>query len=94
MSKTITVDIDSKSRISVLWRICRLFTTKIKIVDFTVSRSPSGNWHMYIVYVGRYPKDKLRKRLGDDALRFKYDKREKPKQILFNKKGRLKSFVA
>ena len=90
--RRITVDLDTKRPISVLWCLFKAFILIEKIINIEVKRSSSGNFHVIIWTRRCYGKDKIyrfRELLGDDPRRIRLDKKRKiAKQTLWDKKIR------
>jgi len=60
------------------------------LIEIRIKPSSSGKWHVVAYYKtikSKRTHNKLRRKF-DDKLRRHYDRREKPKQILFNKKAK------
>lgn len=86
----ITADIDSKSKIMLLYRVFKAMSIIKKVKSIEIKPSNSKGYHIVIWTTHNYPLYKtynIRKRIGDDPHRIRLDhKRKMGRQTLFYKK--------
>lgn len=90
----ITCDIDSKSRLKIIYYITKALFKIKKLQKIVVNRSHSNNFHLIFWTNHNYSEEEqysLRKKLGDDPYRLHRDMiRDFGKNTLFNKKEPIK----
>lgn len=88
--KRITIDIDSKNKVRLIYFLTKAILTVKKINLIELKPSHSKGWHIIIWTSFNYTNKiiyELRKKLGDDKNRIRIDKQKKiGRQTLFYKK--------
>lgn len=85
----ITVDIDKIDRIGVTKCVSKGLSYIPDVMGIKITRSNSKGWHIVFYskrLISQHMIEYYRLWLGDDKMRAKYDRREKPSQILFYRK--------
>lgn len=85
----ITIDLDSKSKLKLLYYVYKGIKIIPKLVGIKIMPSTSKGWHIIFYSNERMSMERIfkyREKLGDDKLRIYYSKKERPRQILFQKK--------
>jgi len=83
----ITLDLDTKNKEEISFIVYDILKTK-NLIGLKLKKSTNKGYHLIAYYSkikATSTKNKIRK-LYDDLLRIKYDKKEKPNNILFWKK--------
>lgn len=89
----ITIDLDCKNIKKLLLCIGKGIRIIPKLTGIKIMPSTNKGWHIIFYSNEKMSMKRIleyRKKLGDDPMRIYYSKKEKPKQILFQKKVRVK----